>query len=139
MVHCLFVCLSFFLCVSLLLYNSCCKGCGLTGGFSGSKTLHHLREGSSAEYKNGTIWDMGEPTTSCDCFPSGSSASAQPPPFPCSSDLSKYKSPNENETCMSYIMRKGSTAGKKNSVKLQYQCERERYEPSFPRREFEST
>lgn len=61
-------------------------------------------------------------------------------PLPCSSGLSNYKSPNENETCMSYIMRRSSTAGKKKkkSVKLQYQCERERYEPSFPRREFES-
>lgn len=25
------------------------------------QNLHHLREGSSAEYKSGTIWGTGEP------------------------------------------------------------------------------
>jgi len=38
---------------------------------------------------------------------------------------------------MSYITRRSSTA-REESVKLQYQHERERYEPSFPRRQFSS-
>lgn len=100
----------------MLLRDSSCKGCGLTVGFSVSKCLHHLGEGSSVEDKSGTVWGSplppGTPSLREAALPHSHF------PFPSSSGLSNYKSPNENETCTSYITRRGSTAGKKKRCEI---------------------